>query len=110
MTLGAADERAHRPDGDGWWEAWQLDVASDDGVGVAVLLASAPALGRAWWWTHVILPDRPGPVVVRDHQRDFDAVREQHLQTAHTDVVIAENDRPGHCGGAVSSRFCSSNA
>jgi hypothetical protein len=68
VTLGAADERAHRPDGDGWWEAWQLDVASDDGVGVAVLLACAPALGWAWWWTHVILPDRPGPIVVRDHE------------------------------------------
>jgi hypothetical protein len=66
VKLGAADERAHPPDGDGWWEAWQLDVAADD-VGVAVRLAVAPALGIAWWWTHVILPDRAGPIVVRDH-------------------------------------------
>jgi len=66
--FGAADERAHPPGGDGWWEAWQLDVASDAGVGVAAVLACAPALGVAWWWTHVILPDRPGPIVVRDHE------------------------------------------
>ena len=68
MTLGAADERAHLAAGDGWWEAWQLDVASPDGVGAALLLACAPALGLAWWWTHVIVPDRPGPIVVRDHE------------------------------------------
>jgi hypothetical protein len=63
--LRAADERAHTPDADGWWEAWRLDVASDDGVGVAVQLACGPEV--AWWWTHVLLPGRPGPVVVRDH-------------------------------------------
>jgi hypothetical protein len=66
--FGAADERAHPPGGDDWWEAWQLDVASDDGVGIAVLLACAPRSGVAWWWTHVLLPDRSGPIVVRDHE------------------------------------------
>jgi hypothetical protein len=66
--VNVGDERAHPAGGDGWWEAWQLDVASADGVGVAVLLACAPALGVAWWWAHVILPDRPGPIVVRDHE------------------------------------------
>jgi hypothetical protein len=67
-TYRAADERAHRPRGDEWWESWQLDVAGDDGTGIAVVLARAPSLGVAWWWTHLLLPDRPGPVVVRDHE------------------------------------------
>jgi hypothetical protein len=67
-SIGTADERAHPPAGDGWWESWQLDVAADDGIGVAVLLACSPATGVAWWWTHVLLPDRSGPVVVRDHE------------------------------------------
>jgi len=66
--VNAGDERAHPAGGDDWWEAWQLDVASVDGLGVAVLLACAPAHGIAWWWTHVILPERPGPIVVRDHE------------------------------------------
>jgi hypothetical protein len=68
VTFRAADERAHPAGGDGWWEAWQLDVAGSDGTGVAVQLACAPALGVAWWWTHLLLPDRTGPVVVRDHE------------------------------------------
>ena len=67
--LGAADERAHAPGAASWWwEAWQLDVASVDGAGVAVRLACAPALGVAWWWTHLLLPDDPRPIVVRDHE------------------------------------------
>jgi hypothetical protein len=66
VIFGAADERAHQSDGDDWWEGWQLDVASDDGVGIAVLLACTSRL--AWWWTHLLLPDRPGPIVVRDHE------------------------------------------
>jgi hypothetical protein len=69
VVLAAADERAHAPDASaGWWEAWQLDAASGDGTGLAVRLACAPALGVAWWWTHVLLPGAPGPVVVRDHE------------------------------------------
>ena len=69
MSLAAADERAHSPgSGSWWWETWHLDVATADGIGVAVRLACAPALGVAWWWTHVLLPDQPGPIVVRDHE------------------------------------------
>jgi hypothetical protein len=67
VTFGAADERAHPSDARGWWEGWQLDVAADD-VGVAVLLACVPGLGVAWWWTHVLVADRRGPIVVRDHE------------------------------------------
>lgn len=63
--FGAADERAHPPDRDDWWEAWRLDVAGDE-LGVAVQLACGR--GVAWWWTHVVVPGRPGPVVVRDHE------------------------------------------
>ena len=67
--VAAADERAHAPGGaPWWWETWHLDVATDDGVGLAVRLACAPALGVAWWWTHLLLPDLAGPVVVRDHE------------------------------------------
>jgi hypothetical protein len=67
--LRAADERAHEPGADRWWwETWHLDAATHDGIGVSVRLACAPAIGVAWWWTHLLLPDRPGPVVVRDHE------------------------------------------
>ena len=31
-------------------------------------------------------------VLVRDDERDVDAAREQHLQAAHADVVICEDD------------------
>jgi hypothetical protein len=70
VTVRAADERAHAsPAGASWWwETWHLDVATQDGTGLAVRLACAPGLGIAWWWTHLILPDLPGPVVVRDHE------------------------------------------
>jgi hypothetical protein len=65
-SFRAADERPHRSDADGWWEGWQLDVAGDDGLGIAVLLACTSRV--AWWWTHLLLPGRSGPVVVRDHE------------------------------------------
>jgi hypothetical protein len=69
MTLGPTDERAHAPGAASWWwETWHLDAANEDGVGVAVRLACAPALGLAWWWTHLFLPDVAGSVVVRDHE------------------------------------------
>jgi len=44
-----------------------------------------------------------GTVVVRDHQRDLDAARQQRLQAAHADVVVREDDRHAH----GSSRFSS---
>ena len=67
--MKAGDERAHEPGAaDGWWETWHLDAATDDGIGLFVRLACAPALGVAWWWTYLIFPDLPGPVVVRDHE------------------------------------------
>ena len=68
--VSGADERAHVPPdaASWWWETWDLDVATDDGIGLAVRLACIPPLGIAWWWTHLLLPDLPGPVVVRDHE------------------------------------------
>jgi predicted Zn-dependent protease len=39
---------------------------------------------------------------VRDHQRDVHAARQQHLQAAHADVVVGEDDgarRRGSQGG-----------
>jgi len=69
VTLRVRDERPHEPgDAPWWWETWHLDVATDDRVGVSVRLAAAPALGVAWWWTHLLTPDVAGPVVVRDHE------------------------------------------
>jgi hypothetical protein len=69
MTPTGADERAHEPGAAaGWCEAWQLDAASEDGAGLSVRLALFPALGIAWWWTHLFLPDVDGVVVVRDHE------------------------------------------
>jgi hypothetical protein len=69
VTIGAADERAHpSASSSWWWETWHLDAATEEGIGVAVRLACAPALGVAWWWTHLLLPDLPGPIVVRDHE------------------------------------------
>jgi hypothetical protein len=52
MTVYAADERPHDPgQSNRWWETWHLDAATDDGIGLSVRLACAPALGVAWWWT-----------------------------------------------------------
>jgi hypothetical protein len=68
VSLRAADERAHAPGAEGWWETWHLDVASADGTGVFARLACSPALGFAWWWTYFVLPDVEGVGVVRDHE------------------------------------------
>ncbi len=69
MTVHAVDERAHEPGpSNRWSETWHLDVATDDGIGLSVRLACLPSLGVAWWWTYLVLPDLPGPVVVRDHE------------------------------------------
>lgn len=72
MTLLARDERAHEPGARSssgwWWETWHLDAATTGGIGLSVRLACVPAFGVAWWWTYLVLPDLPGPVVVRDHE------------------------------------------
>lgn len=71
MTPDPADETRHAPPaGPGardWSDVWQLDAWTHAGVGLTVRLALFPGLGRAWYWTHLVLPDLPGPVVVRDH-------------------------------------------
>ena len=42
-------------------------------------------------------PDRLARVVgVRDDQRHVDAVRQQHLEAAHADVVVGEDDGARH--------------
>jgi hypothetical protein len=68
VTFADADERAHAPGTASWCEAWQLDAAGTDGIGCSVRLTLFPALGVAWWWTHLFLPDVTGAVVVRDHE------------------------------------------
>ncbi len=50
-------------------------------------------------------PDRlAGAVGVRDDERNFDAVREQHLEAAHADVVIREDDGAASCGASGTAR------
>jgi hypothetical protein len=69
MTPEAADEAAHPPGRGAWWsDAWQLDLASPEGVGLTVRLECYPNRGVAWFWTYLVLPTLAGPVVVRDHE------------------------------------------
>jgi hypothetical protein len=68
-ALQPDDERAHEPGAaGGWWETWHLDAVTADGIGLSVRLACSPALGVARWWTYLVMPELPGPVVVRDHE------------------------------------------
>ena len=46
-------------------------------------------------------------VLVRDDQRHLDAVGQQHLQAAHADVVVGEDDGARHGAGFPSSRASS---
>ncbi|MGQ0826137.1 MAG: hypothetical protein ACT4OX_14090 [Actinomycetota bacterium] len=63
------DEQPHDAGPEQWWsDAWQLDAASADGIGLTVRLECYPNQGRAWYWTYFVLPDLSGPVVVRDHE------------------------------------------
>jgi hypothetical protein len=67
VTANADDEARHEPGTARWWsDAWHLDAATHDGVGLTVRLDCYPNLGRAWYWTYLLLPDLRGPVVVRD--------------------------------------------
>ncbi len=69
MIPGPADEAPHAPVAvAGWSDVWQLDAATADGVGLTVRLECFPNEKVAWFWTYLVLPARPGPVVVRDHE------------------------------------------
>jgi hypothetical protein len=46
---------------------WQLDASTSAGVGLTLRLECFPNRKVAWFWTHLVLPERTGPVVVRDH-------------------------------------------
>jgi hypothetical protein len=64
-----ADDARHEPGAGAWWsEAWHLDAARADGTGISVRLECYPNRGVAWFCAHLVLPDLPGPVVVRDHE------------------------------------------
>jgi hypothetical protein len=68
MTPNARDETPHAPgSAPAWSDAWHLDAATTDGVGLTVRLECYPNRQRAWYWTYLVLPTLPGPVVVRDH-------------------------------------------
>ncbi|MGH8976547.1 MAG: hypothetical protein ACRDV7_00625 [Acidimicrobiia bacterium] len=65
----AADEAAHPPGAGAWWsDAWHLDAATSDGVGLTLHLECYPNQKTAWFWTYLVLPSLSGPVVVRDHE------------------------------------------
>ena len=67
MTARAADEAPHAPTtAPNWSDAWQFDAATPEGIGLTVRLALFA--DRAWFWTYLVLPSSPGPVVVRDHE------------------------------------------
>lgn len=67
-AVTAGDESRHEP-GPGvlWHEAFALDFSRDDGTGGSVRLDLYPNQGIAWYWAHVVTPER-GPVAVRDHE------------------------------------------
>lgn len=71
MTPNPADEARHAPPAgagdDRWSDAWQLDAWTASGIGLTVRLELFPVRQHAWYWTYLVLPDLPGPVVVRDH-------------------------------------------
>jgi hypothetical protein len=65
----ADDEAPHTPGAQPRWsEVWHLDAASGDGVGLTVRLECFPNRRQAWFWTYLAEPERPGPIVVRDHE------------------------------------------
>lgn len=68
METPAALEGRHPVGDHRWWnESWYVDFAREDGVGGYVRLGLYPNQQRAWYWACLVLPDRPGPIVVRDH-------------------------------------------
>jgi hypothetical protein len=68
MRAEPADEAPHAPGPEAEWsDVWHLDAATPDGVGLTVRLELYPNEQRAWYWTYLVLPTLPGPVVVRDH-------------------------------------------
>jgi hypothetical protein len=67
--LEPRDERRHEPGAErAWTEWWSLDYARDDGFGGFVRCALFPNAKVAWFWAYVVVPGRPGPIVVRDHE------------------------------------------
>jgi hypothetical protein len=69
VTAHPADEAPHAPQSQpGWSDAWQLDAANADGVGLTLRLECYPNEKVAWFWTYLVVPDRDGPIVVRDHE------------------------------------------
>ena len=60
-----SDERPLAPGPEPFWaDAWEIDFASDTGIGGFVRLTLLPNQGRAWWWTSLLTPRL---VAVRDH-------------------------------------------
>lgn len=70
--MNERDERRHAAtDARDWNEWWYLDFATEDGFGGFVRLALVPNRNVAWYWAYVVVPDAPGPIVVRDHEVPF---------------------------------------
>lgn len=67
-VIDAALEGRHAPGPSRWWnESWYFDFARPDGTGGYVRIGLYPNQRQAWCWAYLVLPDRPGPIVVRAH-------------------------------------------
>lgn len=65
MTVGRADDAAHDPGPGDWQEHWHVELVTDAGLALYARLTVWPSARVAWWWTAVLLPGAPGPVLVR---------------------------------------------
>ena len=55
VTARPADEAPHAPESQpGWSDAWQLDAANADGVGLSLRLDCYPNEKVAWFWTYLV--------------------------------------------------------
>lgn len=64
--MEARDERRREPGPEPLWaDAWEIDFATEDGIGGFVRLSLLPNQAVAWWWTSLITPRL---VAVRDHE------------------------------------------
>jgi hypothetical protein len=60
MSFTPADERAHVPGPEPWWqETWVFDFWTDDGLGGFTWLTLLNGLRRAWYWAALVQPGRP---------------------------------------------------
>jgi len=65
VSITARDEQAHEPGPGDWQEHWHVELVTPIGLALYARLTVWPSEQTAWWWTAVVVPDAPGPVLVR---------------------------------------------